>query len=120
MSTMQQQERRDYNDDIETTIRRMVGLAANIKVYYHGGGTAVVEQLADDFYFQFNVLLGLVSPLSEMKDCEEISEKIDAWLDRKVKDSELKEYLLEGVKLFKHYHTDISRNGLLSLPTRGR
>lgn len=116
----QQQERRDYNDDIETTVLELVGLSAKIKTYYHGG-LVQIDKVAEEFYFQFNVLLGLVSPLTEMKDADEVSDKIGKWLERRVKDSETQAYLLEGTGLFKEYHAEISKAGLLALPsTKGR
>lgn len=118
--TQQQQERRIYNEAIESAVLAVIGESANIETYYYDGIGVIIE-LSSSFYFKLNILYKLVSPLEEMKSSASISTEIRAWLrEPKCKDAALKERLFRGIDLFEKYHTAISQNGLLALPQRGR
>jgi hypothetical protein len=118
--TQQQQERRIYNEAIESAVLDVIDEAASIETYYYDGIGVIIE-LSRAYYFKLNILYKLVSPLEEMKSSQKLSDEIRGWLrEPRSKDAELKERLFRGIDLFEKYHTAISQNGLLALPQRGR
>lgn len=117
----QQQERRALNEGIESSFIAAAGYAASIKTHFQTG-RGTIHDLYEDFYFNLAVLFELTSDLEEMTPSKEDIEKMAVWLAKEkcTDDKNIKEHCKEGMEVFKNYKISLSRNGLLSLPTRGR
>jgi hypothetical protein len=120
MTQTQQQERRLLNEGIEAAFLDTATHAAGIETHYQCGRGAIME-VYENFFFHFNILHKLTSGREEMKQSEKVSIKIQGWFREKMPDSSsMKDRCYEGINLFDEYHTALSSNGLLSLPSRGR
>lgn len=119
--TQNLQERRILNEAIESAFIEVAGAAGSIETHYHNG-RGVIGDLYEHFYFNFNILHKLTSHLEEMSGSRIIADKVRDWMRKPLPNGkkELQTHCYEGIELFEQYHTELSKNGLLALPQRGR
>jgi hypothetical protein len=121
-TTQQQQERRALNEGIESSFIAAAGYAASIKTHFQTGRGAI-NDLYEDFYFNVAILFELTSDLEEMMQSRKEIDAMQGWLNKtgdSISSKNISEHCLEGMARFKDYKIALSRNGLLSLPARGR
>lgn len=113
------QERRVLNEAIEHSYIECAGLAGSIRTHFQTG-SGVVRDLFELFYFNVAVLYDLTADLSEMSNAEISKKNLEEWLElpplkNSVKDAE--ERCRAGLICFRAYKIDLSKNGVLSLPS---
>lgn len=119
-SPTNQQERRALNEGIETAFLDTATHAAGMETNYQTGRGAIME-IYEMFYFNFNVLHKLTAGREEMESAKELSQTIRLWFRTEMPPSTgMTTRCYQGIDLFDAYHSALTRNGLLSLPARGR
>jgi hypothetical protein len=113
------QERRILNEAIEHSYIECAGLAASIRTHYQTG-SGIIRSLFELFYFNVAVLYDLTADLSEMNSSEKAKTELEAWLNLpplKNTGKDVDDRCKEGLKCFRQYKIELSKNGVLALPS---